>query len=206
MKRIILAALIVSPLLLSAQEKPLKPEQVKKENAATAVQEKEVAAEKSEAEVALAEGKEIVVKDTAHVYSVKSVAESSGFGQALAFEGIWKIDLNLNKNEIVVTGGTMKNLTDKPSNNLRIMVYFADKEFNLQKPDLIGSEFLTSDIETIPAQGKKESQSFISEIKSATPMSPGKYYPYLLLGELNPQTQQYDVKDIKVFKEFISIQ
>ncbi|SMC59995.1 hypothetical protein [Moheibacter sediminis] len=205
MKQIILAALFVTPLVLNAQEKPLKPEQVKKENAATAIQEKEVAAQKSEAEVALAEGKEIVVKDTTHVYSVKSVAENSGFGQALAFEGIWKVDLNLAKKEIVVTGGTMKNLTDKPSNNLRIMVYFADKEFDLQKPDLIGTEFLTSDIETIAAQGKKESQSFISELKIETPLPAGRYYPYLLLGELNPQTQQYDVKDIKVFKEFISL-
>lgn len=205
MKRIILTALFVTPFLLNAQEKPLKPEQVKKENAATAVEEKKVAMEKSEAEIALEQGKEIVVKDTTDVYTATSVAENSGFGKTVAFDGVWKVDLYLTKNEMVVTGGSLQNLSDNPSNNLRLMVYYADREFDLQKPDLIGTVFSSTDIDPIPAKGKKDSQSFIIPVVLESRPTAGNYYPYLLLGELNPQTQQYEVKDVKVFKEFISL-
>src|SRR5690606_19298830 len=62
MKRLILVAITVLPFLANAQEKPLSPEQIKKENAATAIEEKEVAKEKSEAEKALEQGKVIEVK------------------------------------------------------------------------------------------------------------------------------------------------
>ncbi len=207
MKQIILAALFVTPLLLNAQikEKPLDSAAVKKENAATAIEEKEVANEKSEAEIALEQGKEIVVKETATVYSATSIAENSGFGKTVTFDGIWKTELNLEKMELVVTGGALQNLADQPSNNLRLMVYYADKEFDLKKPDLIGSVFSSTDIDPIPAKGKKEGQSFITQVALETLPATGNYYPYILLGELNPETQQYEVKDVKVFKEFISL-
>src|SRR5690606_8131151 len=110
MKQVILAALFVAPLLLNAQEKPLSPEQVKKENAATATEEVEVAAEKSEAEIALEQGKEIEVRDTTQVYTATSVAENSGFGRTVAFDGTWKVDLDLNNREVVITGGTLNNM------------------------------------------------------------------------------------------------
>lgn len=207
MKRIILAAIFVTPFLLNAQvkEQPLDSAAIKKENAATAIEEKKVAKEKSEAEIALEQGKEIVVRDTTQVYSATSIAENSGFGRTVAFDGVWKVAMDLDKNELIITGGTIQNLTDKASNPLRMMVYYANAEFNTAKPDLIGTVFSSADVEAIPPKGKTVNQSYITKIALDSPPSAGKYYPYIVLGELNPQTQQYEVIDVKVFKEFVSL-
>lgn len=205
MKRIILAALFVAPLLLNAQEKPLKPEQVKKENAATAIEEKEVAAEKSEAEIALAEGKEIVVKDTTQVYSATSLVENSGFGKTVAFDGAWKVDLNLDTREVVITGGTINNMQAKPSGKIMLTVYFADKQFDTAKPEMIGQPFGQIEVEPLAANDKKVGQSYIAPLALETPPTTGNYYPYIVLGVQDPATGQFGVIDVKVFKEFISL-
>lgn len=205
MKRIILAALFVTPLLLNAQEKPLKPEQVKKENAATAIEEKEVAKEKSEAEIALEEGKEIVVKDTTHTYTATSVAENSGFGKTVAFDGTWKIDLNLENREVVITGGTLNNMQTVPSGKLMLTVYFADKMFDLSQPNMIGQPFGQIEVAALAANEKKVDQSYIAPLALETPPAAGNYYPYIVLGVLDPATNQFGVIDVKVFKEFISL-
>lgn len=205
MKRIILAALFVAPLLLNAQEKPLKPEEVKKENAATATEEKEVAAEKSEAEIALEEGKEIVVKDTTQVYSATSVAENSGFGKTVAFDGAWKVDLDLNNKEVLITGGTINNMQTIPSGKLLLTVYYADKMFDTSKPEMIGQPFGQIEVDPIPANDKKVGQSYIAPLALETPPATGNYYPYIVLGVQDPATNQFSVIDVKVFKNFISL-
>lgn len=205
MKRIILAALLVAPLLLNAQEKALKPEQVKKENAATAVQEKQVAAEKSEAEIALAEGKEIQVRDTTQVYTATSIAENSGFGRTVAFDGTWKVDLNMDTREVLITGGTINNMQTIPSGKLMLTVYFADKMFDTAKPDMIGQPFGQIEVEALAANAKKVGQSYIAPLALETPPAAGNYYPYIVLGVQDPATNQFSVIDVKVFKEFISL-
>lgn len=209
MKRIILAALFVTPLLLNAQsknqEKPLKPEEVKKENAATAIEEKEVAAEKSEAEIALEQGKEIEVKSTAQTYTVTSVAENSGFGRTVAFDGIWKVGLNLETREVLITGGTLNNMQATPSGKLMLTVYYADKTFDTAKPEMIGQPFGQIEVEPLAANDKKVGQTYVAPLALETPPTTGNYYPYIVLGAEDPATGQFSVIDVKVFKEFISL-
>lgn len=205
MKRIILAALFVAPLALNAQEKPLKPEQVKKENAATAIEEKEVAAETSEAEAALAAGKEIQVRDTTQVYTATSVAENSGFGRTVAFDGTWKVDLDLNNREVLITGGTINNMQATPSGKLMLTVYYADKAFDTAKPEMIGQPFGQIEVQPLAANEKKTGQSYIAPLALETPPTTGNYYPYIVLGVQDPATNQFSVIDVKVFKEFISL-
>lgn len=207
MKRLMLAAVIALPFFMNAQEneKPLSPKEAAKENAATAIEEKEVAQEKSEAEIALEQGKEIVVKDTTHVYTATSVADNSGFARTVGFDGIWKIDLNLDKKELVITGGTLNNKSQNTSNKLRLMVYFAEKPFDVKNPDLIGAVYSSIDVDPLEAGAKKAGQSYVTQVALETPPTPGKYYPYILLGEQNLQTQEFEVKDVKVFQEFVTL-
>lgn len=210
MKRLIIAALFVAPLLLNAQtknqEKPLKPEQVKKENAATAIEEKEVAAEKSEAEVALADGKEIEVKSTTdQIYTATSVAENSGFGQTVAFDGTWTVGLNLETREVTITGGTINNMQATPSGKLMLTVYYADKQFDTAKPEMIGQPFGQIEVQPLAANEKKTGQSYIAPLALETPPTTGNYYPYIVLGVQDQATNQFSVIDVKVFKEFISL-
>jgi len=186
-------------------EKPLTEKEVAKENAATAIEEKEVAHEKSEAELALEQGKEIVVKDTATVYSVTSIAENSGFARTVGFDGTWKVDLNLGKKELIITGGTLNNKAQSPSNKLRLMVYFAEKPFDVKNPELIGTVYSSIDLNPLEAGAKKVDQSYVTQVAVETPPAAGKYYPYILLGEQNPQTQEFEVKDVKVFQEFVTL-
>jgi len=205
MKQVILAALFVAPLLLNAQEKPLSPEQVKKENAATATEEVEVAAEKSEAEIALEQGKEIEVRDTTQVYTATSVAENSGFGRTVAFDGTWKVDLDLNNREVVITGGTLNNMQTTPSGKLMLTVYYADKAFDTSKPEMIGQPFGQIEVEALAANEKKANQSYIAPLALETPPTAGNYYPYIVLGVQDPATNQFSVIDVKVFKEFVTL-
>lgn len=207
MKRIILAALFVSPFLVTAQikEQPLDSAAIKKENAATAIEEKKVAKEKSEAEIALEQGKEIVVRDTTQVYIATSVAENSGFGRTVAFDGVWKLDLDLEKREIVITGGTINNLQDVPSGKLMLTVYYADKMFDTAKPDMIGEPFGQIEVDALGAKEKKVGQSYIAPLALENPPVSGNYYPYIVLGVQDPATNQFSIIDVKVFKEFISL-
>lgn len=207
MKRLILAAFIVLPIFMNAQEKekPLNEKEVAKENAATAIEEKEVAQEKSEAEIALEQGKEIVVKDTATIYSAKSVAENSGFARTVGFDGVWKVDLNLEAKELVITGGSLNNKADNASGQLRLMVYFAEKTFDVNNPELIGTVFSSIDVAPLKAGANKVDQSYVTQVALETPPAAGKYYPYILLGEQNPQTQEFEVRDVKIFQEFVTL-
>ena len=207
MKRIILAAFIVSPFLVTAQvkEQPLDSAAIKKENAATAIEEKKVAAEKSEAEIALEQGKEIVVRDTTNVYSSTSIAENSGFGRTVAFDGVWKLDLDLGNREVIITGGTIHNLQDAPSGKLMLTVYYADKMFDVSKPDMIGQPFGQIEVDALPAKGKKVGQSYIAPLALENSPAPGNYYPYIVLGVQDPATNQFGIIDVKVFKDFVSL-
>ena len=205
MKRLILAAFIVLPIFMNAQEKPLTPKQAAQENAATATEEIKVAQEKSEAELALEQGKEIVVKDTATVYSAQSMAENSGFARTVGFDGIWKVNLNLNAKELVITGGTLNNKGANASNNLRLMVYFADKPFDVKNPNLIGTVYSSTDVEPLAAGANKANQSYVTRLALENPPAAGTYYPYILLGEQNTDTQEYEVKDVKVFQNSVTL-
>ncbi len=186
-------------------EKPLNPEQVSKENAATAVVEKQVATEKTEAEIALAEGKEITVRDTAMSYTATSKVDNSGFQRTVGFDGAWKFDMNLGKREITLTGGTLNNKGQVASNPLRLMVYLAEKPFNVNNPEFIGNVYSVVDVNSIAPAEAKSGQAYVTSWASETNPPAGTYYPYILLGEQNAQTQEFEVKDVKVFENSITI-
>lgn len=205
MKRLFLTSILGISFIANAQEKPLPPEQVKQENRATAKEEVKVAAEKSEAEIALAEGKELTVKtaSTAKIQALSSATDAK-FSTTLGIEGPWQLGINPDEKEVILTGGTILNKADVPTQKLRMMVYFADKTFSLEKPELIGSLFSFVDIDPIDAKGNKVEQSFITNW-AVENLQPGTYYPYIILGELNPQTNEFDLRDVKVFENTITI-
>ena len=188
----------------ASDAKPLNDAEVAKENAATAIEEKKVAAEKTEAEVALAEGKEIVVKDTA-TYSATSKVNNSGFQRTVGFDGAWKFDMNLGNREITLTGGTLSNKGTATSNSLRLMVYLAQKPFDLNNPEFIGTVYSSVDIPGLAANDVKSGQTYVTSWASETNPPAGTYYPYILLGEQNPTTQEFEVKDVKAFDNSITI-
>lgn len=206
MKRLFLTAILGISFLANAQEAPLKPAQVKEENKATAKEEVKVAAEKSEAEVALAQGKEISVKSQSQdgIITAVSSDKDAKFSTTLGIEGTWNLKMNPAQKEIVLTGGTILNKADASSQKLRMMVYFAPTPFSLEKPELIGNMYSFIDIDPIDAKGNKTEQSFITNWAIET-MTPGTYYPYIILGELNPETNEFDLRDVKVFDQTVTI-
>ncbi|MET3732090.1 hypothetical protein [Moheibacter stercoris] len=205
MKRLFLTAILGISFVAFGQDKPLSPEKVKQENRATAKEEVKVAAEKSEAEIALEQGKELNVRtaSTAEIRSMSSATDAK-FSPALGIEGNWELGMNPEQKEIILTGGTILNKSDVPTQKLRMMVYFADKGFSLEKPELIGNMYSFIDIDPIEAKGNKVEQSFITTWAIEN-MQPGTYYPYIILGEFNPQTNQFDLRDVKVFDNTITI-
>lgn len=186
-------------------EAPLNPAEVAVENAATAIEEKEVAAEKTEAIQALEQGKEIVVRDTTEVYTATSKVENSGFQRTVGFDGAWKFDLDLAKREIVLTGGTLSNKGEATSNNLRLMVYLAQKPFDVNNPEFVGNVYSAIDVNPIAGGETKTGQAYVTLWASETNPPAGTYYPYILLGEQNPQNQEFEVKDVKAFDNPITI-
>lgn len=206
MKRVFLIVALAGITYANGQEKPLEPEQIEKENAATAVEEQKVAAEKSEAEIALEQGKEIVVRDTTLVYTATSQVENSGFQRTVGFDGAWKFDLDLDNREIVLTGGTLSNKGEAASNNLRLMVYLAEKPFDLNNPEFVGKVYSAIDVNPIGAGEVKSGQAYVTSWASETNPPAGTYYPYILLGEENPENQEFEVRDVKAFSNSITIQ
>lgn len=140
------------------------------------------------------------------VITVSSIEDNSGFIQTVGFDGKWKVDVSMESRKLVLTGGTLKNLGDKTSNKLRMMVYFADKPFDLANPQFIGDIVSTVDVEAIPASGESSSQAFVMKWALQNPLAPGAYFPYILLGEQNPTTQDFEVKDVKVFDQSVTIE
>jgi hypothetical protein len=212
MKRLFLTAILGISFVAYGQEAPLKPAQVKVENKATAKEEVKVAAEKSEAEVALEQGKELVVKpqreglnqqQPAPITAMSSETDAK-FSTNLGIEGSWKLDMNPANKEIILTGGTILNKVERPTNKLRAMVYFSPTPFSLEKPQLVGNMYSFIDIDPIEANGKKVEQSFITNW-AIDNMQPGTYYPYIILGELNSQTNEFELRDVKVFDNTIVI-
>lgn len=189
----------------SNPEAPLNPAEVAVENAATAIEEKEVAAEKTEAIQALEQGKEIVVRDTTAVYTATSQVQNSGFQRTVGFDGAWKFDMDLDNREIVITGGTLSNKGDAASNTLRLMVYLAEKPFSINNPEFIGTVYSSVDVTPLAPGEQKAGQAYVTAWATENNPAPGTYYPYILLGEQNPQTQEFEVRDVKPFENSIVV-
>jgi hypothetical protein len=85
------------------------------------------------------------------------------------------------------------------------MVYYADKPFDVKNPELVGTVYSSIDIAPLAANEAKTKVSFIAPVALETPPAAGTYYPYILLGELNLQTNEYEVKDVKVFTQPVII-
>lgn len=211
MKNAVLVASLLIPIvsLFGQQnnEKPLKPEQVVKENKATAVEEQKVAQETSEMEKVLRDENAQIKpqQNEPSKITTRSVAEESGLSKSVMFSGQWAVQYDFTNKEMVITGGTIKNAATAPSDKLRLMVYVSDKPFDLVNPEVVGTPLTSVDLEGLGASAQKENQSYVAPIVLESDLPSGTYYTYILLGEYNASIQNYEVKDVKVFKESISL-
>ena len=139
------------------------------------------------------------------IYSTTSMVANSGFLQTVGFDGAWKLDMNLDNNKIILTGGTLLNKAEKESNSIRLMVYLAEKPFDLNNPEFIGTVYSVVDLESLDANAKESGRTYETSWASETKPSNGQYYPYILLGEENASTGQFEVKDVKAFEKAITI-
>lgn len=139
------------------------------------------------------------------IYTTTSMVANSGFLQTVGFDGAWKLDMNLENNKIILTGGTLLNKAESESNNIRLMVYLAEKPFDLSNPEFIGTVYSVVDLEAIDANAKESGKTYETSWASESKPSSGKYYPYILLGEENEKTGQFEVKDVKAFENSITI-
>ncbi|MDD3771512.1 MAG: hypothetical protein RBT46_05075 [Weeksellaceae bacterium] len=139
------------------------------------------------------------------IYSTTSRPDDSGFLQTVGFSGAWKFDMNLDKHKIILTGGALINQSNSSSNEIRLMVYLADKPFNLNNPEFIGEVYSVIDISALNAGQKESGQVYETSWASEKDPQKGIYYPYILLGEKNPKTDQFEVRDVKVFEKTITI-
>lgn len=142
----------------------------------------------------------IVQTQNPEILSTTSVSETSDFLQTVGFEGEWTFELDLNNSKITLKGGSIINKGEKSSEEIRMMVYLADTPFDLKNPQLVGEVYSYIDIDGLNANenitGQKYSTLWTNNKK---PESGKKYYPYILIGEQNPETNEFEVRDIKVF-------
>jgi len=200
MKRLLILAMFGFSFIANAQEKPLSPEQAKQENKATAKEEVKVAAEKSEAEIALAEGKEITVSPKTQVQlTAVSEASNSGIGTTVGLDGQWRMDLNQDKKEVILTGGEIFNKSKVSTHPLRLLIFFDTKAFDVQNPSLGGSMISIVDLDAVNAGEMKQKQSYVMSWVYDGNIPAGSYYPYLVLGQQNPETNNFELVDVKVF-------
>lgn len=148
---------------------------------------------------------EISKQEDDTIYTATSRVDNSGFLQTVGFDGAWKFDMNLERRKITLTGGSIVNKSSKPSNTIRLMVYLADKPFNLDNPDFIGNIYSVIDISALESNDKESGKVYDTSWASEEKLDKGTYYPYILLGEKNPNTGQFEVKDVKAFEKSITI-
>lgn len=153
------------------------------------------------------ENKENIVQNqNPEVISTTSVSETSNFLQTVGFEGQWTFEMDVNNNKITLKGGTIVNKDDSASEKIRMMVYLADQPFDLNNPQLIGEVYSYIDIDGLNANDKKTGEVYSTLwANSNKPESGKKYYPYILIGEQNPETNEFEVRDIKVFQNPIEV-
>ncbi len=153
------------------------------------------------------ENKENIVQNqNPEVISTTSVSETSNFLQTVGFEGQWTFEMDVNNNKITLKGGTIVNKDDSASEEIRMMVYLADQPFDLNNPQLIGEVYSYIDIDGLNANDKKTGEVYSTLwANNNKPESGKKYYPYILIGEQNPETNEFEVRDIKVFQNPIEV-
>lgn len=153
------------------------------------------------------ENKENIVQNqNPEVISTTSVNETSNFLQTVGFEGQWTFEMDVNNSKITLKGGTIVNKDDSASEKIRMMVYLADQPFDLNNPQLIGEVYSYIDIDGLNANDKKTGEVYSTLwANSNKPESGKKYYPYILIGEQNPETNEFEVRDIKVFQNPIEV-
>lgn len=153
------------------------------------------------------ENKENIVQNqNPEVISTTSVNETSNFLQTVGFEGQWTFEMDVNNNKITLKGGTIVNKDDSASEEIRMMVYLADQPFDLNNPQLIGEVYSYIDIDGLNANDKKTGEVYSTLwANNNKPESGKKYYPYILIGEQNPETNEFEVRDIKVFQNPIEV-
>jgi len=143
---------------------------------------------------------EKVDETLSNVYStVKSDLSLAYNPDQLVLAGEWKLEVDFETLTVMINGtnNSIQNKTAKPSNKLKLLVYFSEQEPN-QFQNVEGYELLTVDVKPI---------SKLSEIKNTKiktnitkPIPRGEYYPILVLTEAD-EFGAYKVKSAIKFKE-----
>src|SRR5690606_37431370 len=138
-------------------------------------------------------------------YTATSKVDNSGFQRTVGLEGAWKFDMNVGERSIILTGGTLSNKGEATSDDLQLMVYLADKPFDVNNPQFIGEVYSVLELSPIAAGNSESGKTYTTTWASQTDPSSGTYYPYILLGEKNAETQEFEVKDVKVFENSVTL-
>ena len=195
MKKVFLTAFLGFSFVLNAQETNNANENAKSEEIIEVV------------DIAGDEGAEVVeVKaPKTEIQTVTSIVKNSGFLQTVGFDGAWKLDLDLDAKKIILTGGTLLNDAENESSKIRLMVYLAEKPFDLNNPEFIGNVYSVVDLDSLNAKEKESGKTYVTSWASESMPTTGKYYPYILLGEENASTGQFEVRDVKAFEKSLTI-
>lgn len=135
-----------------------------------------------------------------NVYStVKSSLSLAYTPNQLVLAGDWKLDVDFTTLMVNITGdnNSIQNRTSKPSNNLKLLVYFSEnpaEEFKTVE----GYELLNVDIKPISASAELKNPKISTNITKTIPS--GEYYPILVLTEMDEEGN-YRVKSAIRYKE-----
>lgn len=135
-----------------------------------------------------------------NVYStVKSSLSLAYIANQIVLAGDWKLDVDFASLSVNITGenNSIQNRTSKPTNNLKLLVYFSEspaEEFKTVE----GYELLNVDIKPISATSELKNPKISTNITK--PLPSGEYYPILVLTEMD-EDGNYKVKSAVRYKE-----
>ncbi|MGV0924000.1 hypothetical protein [Empedobacter tilapiae] len=115
---------------------------------------------------------------------VESILEVENANKKVKLAGVWKLEIDFSTLMVTVDGinNSIQNLTSKPTNKLKLLVYFSKQNITDAK-EIDGFELLNFDVPSVFGNTKKENLSFTSNITKLVPS--GEYYPILVLAEKN---------------------
>lgn len=117
---------------------------------------------------------------------VESSLNIANVNKKLKLVGGWKLEIDFNSLMVTVGGvdNSIQNLDYKPTNDLKLMVYFSNQNITGVK-EIDGFELLNLDVSPISAFTKIEKLNFTTNITKLVPA--GEYYPILVLTEKNEE-------------------
>lgn len=117
---------------------------------------------------------------------VESSLSIANVNKKVKLVGGWKLEIDFNSLMVNVGGvdNSIQNLDYKPTNDLKLMVYFS-KQNIAEFKEIDGFELLNLDVSPISAFTKIEKLNFTTNITKLVPA--GEYYPILVLTEKNEE-------------------